>query len=187
MSDRTPHPDYPDRDTKGRLLPGHRSRITTQNARDMQAKSSEAQRKNTVERARELVKSEIAAVYPGIETFEDAWGAIVGSIGADAIDKEYKLRDRVQAMKAVGHASDAMPDKHGVTNKLKVEVSMSDQLARALQVEAETRVIDAEWVDGFDNSNCRNHDGGGTRTEENEITKHEITHNTQANTPHHVP
>jgi hypothetical protein len=102
----------------------------------------------SVQRARDWVKEEIAAVSPEtVETFDDAWGQMTAKIGGDVLNDDHSLRDRTQAYKAVGQATQALPDRvrgNGRVNIEQVNVVAGD---KALA-----------FLDGFDNYTYLKHD-----------------------------
>jgi hypothetical protein len=89
------------------------NRITTANTQEYK----ELRRDATVQRARDMVLREIAAISPDTDltTFEDAWGALIGRLGSDAFMSDATLQSRVKAADLVGKYTEARPERGKLT------------------------------------------------------------------------
>jgi len=140
MTDRIPHPDYPDRDTKGRLLPGHDHRITTDNHPEYTQARKDKQRKANDH----AVLVAIQSVEHGVDDTEHALAAIVGQHALNALDPS--ARNSVQSAKLALEETGRSQDKQTFqAGRVSGAFDMAALLVAALGMEQQTRTVDAHW------------------------------------------
>lgn len=134
-----------DMKNKKAISPPEDTRITTENT----AYYHQLNRQKTVNKAREWVKKEIAAVSPEtIEDFDDAWGMLTGKVAGDVLNDDNRLMDRTNAYKAVGLATQALPDK------VQSSVQVGEVNTYILDPDVQKVILDRI---GFDRCNYQKH------------------------------